>query len=280
MTVRWTIDCLKLGALLCVLFLASLGESRAESSLEVFESSYADLLTSFVDDQGRVAYGALVQDRSSLDRTQQQLADLNAVQLRSLSELDQIALYLNAYNLFTLAAVTDHYPIQASGWLASFRFPASSIRQIDGVWDELRWQLANDRLTLDEIEHEVLRKRFSEPRIHFALVCASKGCPKLRREPYRGVELGRQLDEQVRSFLADASKFRVDRDSEVVELSPIFKWFAEDFVRASGIGAISEEEAVRAFIGRYNSGPDQSFVTDEAKALRYLPYDWSLNDRE
>lgn len=256
-------------------------EAAASGAPDDLHSSYARILQAYVNEEGFVAYGALANDRSSLDDYVSQLAGISAGGVDGWPEADRVALYLNAYNAFTLAAVLNHYPIEPGGWLTRLRFPASSIRQIDGVWDELEWELAGQRLTLDQIEHEVLRKQFSEPRIHMALVCASKDCPPLRAEPYDGSQLDAQLRDQAQLFLRRSSNLRIDSESHSIGLSSIFKWFAGDFLIGAGGEAVDPELAVRAFVAA-NLPPERTSIVasilDPTFTLHYLDYDWSLND--
>ncbi|MBI2818390.1 MAG: DUF547 domain-containing protein [Acidobacteria bacterium] len=139
-------------------------------------------------------------------------------------------------------------------------------------------------MTLDGIEHEVLRKQFREPRIHVALVCAAMGYPPLRNEPFEGAKLEEQLADQTRRFLANPRKFRIDRSQRRVYLSAIFDWYGEDFVplfgteeRFGGHGAA--ERAVLHFISRHLGEADRAYLERETYALEYLDYDWSLNEQ-
>lgn len=135
-----------------------------------------------------------------------------------------MAHWINAYNLFTLKAVVDHYPIRGS-WLSIY--PKNSIRQIDGVWTRLRWNAGGRQVTLDDIEHHLLRPEFTDPRVHFAVNCASIGCPPLAREPFRGEAVGAQLDAAAVRYLAGATG--LVESGTTLRLSRIFKWYGSDF---------------------------------------------------
>ena len=125
--------------------------------------------------------------------------------------------------------------------------------------------------TLDEIEHEIIRERFSEPRIHFALVCAALGCPPLRSEAYRGEELDAQLDDQAARFLTESpSKNRVDTVEGVVYLSRIFDWYRGDFSPGS--------QDLGRFLARYHPpGPERELLESGRFDVKFTDYDWSLN---
>lgn len=248
--------------------------------------SYADYgasLSAHVDDSGMVSYKALKAGSQKLDAFTAALANLDPQTFDGWSEEEKIAFWVNAYNALTLKAIIDHYPIKAS-FFKSVVYPKNSIRQIDGVWDKLKFQVQGRAMTLDEIEHQVLRAEFDEPRIHMALVCAAMGCPPLRSELYTGDQLDAQLDDQTRKFLANPEKFRIDRDRKKVYLSPIFKWFGEDFVETYGIekgfsGKKQSERAVLNFIAKYLDEKDREYLSTAEYEVSYLDYDWSLNEQ-
>ncbi|MBI2362915.1 MAG: DUF547 domain-containing protein [Elusimicrobia bacterium] len=232
---------------------------------------------------GRVDYAGLKKDPGGLDAALAELSAVTSEEYGAWKEADRIAFWVNAYNAHTIKAVLDHYPIEARG-LAAFRFPKNSIRQIPGVWDKRAFSVAGRTVTLDGIEHAVLRKDFNEPRIHMALVCASVGCPPLRAEAYRGDRLEAQLEDQARAFLSEKAKFRVDQAAARVSLSPIFKWFGGDFVGRRGGGPSGgprtpEQEAVLRFIAEHVDPPDREFLAAGTFTVEFLDYDWSLNDK-
>lgn len=257
--------------------------SADERQLFSYEN-YAALLQEYVNAEGRVNYKGLKADRIALDDFAASLATLPRSVYEGFSDKEKIAFWINAYNALTLHVVTDRYPIKA-GWVGALRYPQNSIRQIDGVWDTLTFKVMDEALTLDRIEHNILRKQFSEPRIHLALVCASIGCPYLRQEPYDGEKLDHQLDDQARRFLSTERYFRIDRDRAVVYCSSIFKWYGEDFVERYGSsngfpGLNDTDRAVLNFIASYLDSDDTAYLRNNRFSLRYLEYDWSLNDTE
>ena len=265
---------------ICLGFLA--GSAAAAPPAD--PAPYARTLRAYVDGEGLVAYADLQTHREDLETYLRALAAVPPANLAAASESERIAFWINAYNALTLKAILDHYPIHAS-FLKSFIYPRNSIRQIPGVWDKLRFPVAGRDRTLNEIEHAILRRRFREPRIHMALVCAARGCPPLRREPYRGEALDRQLDDQARRFLADPHKFRIDRHRRRVYLSPIFKWFGRDFTPAyvpaedQWPDFSPEQRAVLNFVLRYLNPEDRDALLNGDFSLRFLDYDWSLNER-
>src|SRR5438034_1268606 len=212
---------------------------------------------------GEVAYGRLAREgapmlASYLDGLSSACADDYARWGRA----ERLAFWINAYNAFTVRLVLDHYPIASIrkiGWL-----PGAAFRERFVPMPGLKGGI----VSLDDIENGTLRADFREPRIHFALVCASRSCPMLRSEAYRAGDLDRQLDDQARTFLADSTKNRFDSATNTLHLSSIFKWFRADFEAAAG--------SLPAYVGRYLSDPR---ATAPDVRIEFLDYDWSLNDQ-
>ncbi|MHC4944853.1 MAG: DUF547 domain-containing protein [Planctomycetota bacterium] len=245
-------------------------------------SGYADLLSRYVDDAGMVNYQELESDRGGLDAFTRKLGTWKRADFEKMEDQAKIAFLVNAYNAFTLKAIIDHYPIAASE--SGSDFPANSIRQIEGVWDKLKFFLLDQEVTLNQIEHEWLRPRFDEPRIHMALVCAAVSCPPLRNEPYRAEALDAQLDDQTRRFLKHEKKFKIDRKKKAVRLSRIFSWFGKDFVKSHGTDSRFKdrneiERAVLNFIHTYLGDAEKGFLTSGEYEIEYLHYDWTLNEQ-
>ncbi len=221
------------------------------------------LVRSFVD-HGEVDYACMKAHEGQLDRY---LGLLARIRPERLSREAQLALWIDAYNAFTVKLILGRYP------------GIRSIKEIPRRWKRRDWRVGGRRYSLDEIENDILRARFHEPRIHFAINCASKSCPDLASEAYVAPRLEAQLDAAARRFLADPRKGarvapgrglfgRGDR----LYLSAIFKWFGEDFTRAGGLAPFLLTylpEGPRAFVARHRSDLPVS----------YLPYDWSLNGR-
>ena len=213
-------------------------------------------------EDGRVDYRALKENRQPLDDCLRQLGAVTETGFKQWTEPQQLAFLINLYNAATLQLIIDHYPVK-------------SIKDIGGLlkgpWKQEFVPLFGRKVTLDHLEHEVLRAKYDEPRIHFGLVCAAKGCPPLRPEAFTAEQLETQLDEQGRLFLRDPKKNRVEARTRTVYLSPIFKWFSEDFERSSG--------SILKFVARYFEAKDQEFLNTEKNwRIRYTDYDWSLNE--
>ena len=250
----------------------STSNTTAASSTQQLPLDPAELnavLARVVNGRGMVHYAALQRQPAQLDRYLQALADLSPARFSSWSEAEQIALLINAYNALTLRSIIDHDPIR------------SSIKGIPGVWKLRRHSVIGQRLTLDEIEHRILRREYNEPRIHAALVCAAISCPPLRREAYTGPELDRQLEDQTNRWLASREGLRIDRDAGTVAISSIFQWFAEDWPRAdpnaAAVPGHMKASAVLHFIAGHRPAEDRPLLLGGDFRLEYLLYNWSLN---
>lgn len=232
--------------------------------------NYERVLSTYVDKNGNVNYKALKENRQKLDRFNASLATLSPDDFSGWTEKEKIAFWINAYNSLTLLAIIENYPTK-------------SIRDIPGVWTRLQFNVMGKEVTLDEIEHKILRVQFNEPRIHMGLVCASIGCPILLQEPYTGEKLDRQLDEQTRRFIALNQNFKIDKQDNQVYLSSIFKWFGEDFIPSfktqDKFAGSDKERAVLNFVSQYLDESEKEYLMGGKYRVKYLDYDWSLNDK-
>ncbi|HEY5626979.1 MAG TPA: DUF547 domain-containing protein [Nitrospira sp.] len=202
---------------------------------------------------GWVDYPALGNDQ----RFDRYLALLDRIDPNQLSPADRLAFWINAYNAFAIEGILDGLtPKPYLGWYRYFK--------------SREYRIGGRRLTLSDLEHGILRAQFHEPRIHMAIVCASRSCPALRTSLYRGVQIDKQLDEAASAFINDPSRNRFDRRARIASLSMIFKWFEEDFVGTAG--------SVLAFVARYVNDPELARdLMQPGYRVEYLEYDWSLN---
>ncbi|NVO56170.1 DUF547 domain-containing protein [Rhodobacteraceae bacterium B1Z28] len=207
----------------------------------------------------RVAYAQVSQvDRTRLDRY---LADLQKVDPSRLTRDQQLAYWINLYNALTVDLILDHYPV-------------ASIRDITdgplsfGPWDRPLAQVVGQSLTLNDIEHRIIRPTFAEPRIHYALNCAAVGCPNLMNRAWQAEMLERDLVAAERAYINDPRGVRFDQRGRLI-LSKIYIWFREDF------GA--DEPAVIADIARA-ADPDLRARLHAAPRVSAYTYDWALND--
>jgi hypothetical protein len=249
---------------------------------------YASVLSAYVSDDGLVDYAELAAHREPLDAFLASVAYFEPDKYDTWKDSDKIAFWLNAYNALTLKTVIDQYPIKPAPGRSVY--PADSIRQIPGVWDRKETVILQRPMTLNAIEHDVLRREFEEPRVHVALVCGALSCPPLRAEPYRGSSLDAQLDDQTRRFLSDVRNFHIDRDRGEVWVSQLFEWYAEDFLggtipvdrehpEAMSLPAV-QKKALLAFVPGYVSAADAEYLRTATYRLLYVDYDWSLNEQQ
>lgn len=169
---------------------------------------------------------------------------------------DSLAFWINAYNFLAIKIVVDNYPVESIKDIGSLS---------TSVWEKDAGAIGEKIYTLDEIEHEILRKQFKEPRLHFAIVRASLSCPDLRKGVYLPEAIDSQLDENTSGFLNNVTKGIRIKDNQV-EISKIFKWYADDFKPAGGVWQ---------FIQKYRL----ELKMEKEYSIDYLPYDWRLNGR-
>ncbi len=226
---------------------------------EVFDHGALDsLLVRYVDDAGFVDYSGLVAEEGALDGYLEAIADAD---FEALGRDEKLAFLINAYNAFTLRLILDHHPVV-------------SIRDIPSAerWDGVRWALAGRKVSLNEIEHELIRPNFAEPRIHFALVCAAVGCPPLRSEAYIGAELEQQLADQSRYVHSHDRWFHYEAGAEKIGLTSLYDWYGGDFEQVAG--------STLEFAARYSPALRADLAAGSSPAITWLDYDWSLNSRD
>ena len=188
------------------------------------------------------------------------VARLESYSLASLeSRESKLSFWINVYNILAAKMITDHYPIESIKDVGSFFKP---------VWKRAAGTVGGKERTLNDIEHEILRK-MNEPRIHVAIVCASVSCPDLRQEVYSAGKLNEQLDDQMEKFLRSRGKgMKLDEQKNRVYLSAIFKWFAEDFESRGG---------VLKYIGQYVTAEERKVLNNSKIKISYLHYNWNIN---
>jgi hypothetical protein len=229
---------------------------------------YADwdaLLARIVGPEGKVDYVRLREERALLDRFVAALGAHSPASspTRFPTEEDALAYWINAYNAFTLAAIVDEYPIR-SVW-----------KTRDGAFFQQRRHVAGGRpMSLDDIEHTILRGTFAEPRIHFAINCGSNGCPAVRPSAYRGPGLRETLRRATEAFLASEWNCRVDHGARRIHVSRLFKLYAEDFAGGAGTREAYHDGVLR-FVAEHAG---LAFDEIAAYELVYNVYDWGLND--
>ncbi|WP_167882433.1 DUF547 domain-containing protein [Leptospira sarikeiensis] len=220
---------------------------------------YERILKRVVDKKGKVDYKKLSSLEKELDIY---ISELKVASLEKYSSPEKLALFINAYNSFTLKLMLE-WP------------NARSIQEIPKIkrWEDPKWNLANNKISLYTLEHKWIRENFSETLIHFALVCASNSCPGLKNTAYTGQNLKKELEEQARLFLKDPKNIRLDLDKNILSVSEIFDWYREDFGK--------EEGSVMSFILKYLDDMNLREELEKRSSkirFEYIPYDWGKND--
>lgn len=273
-----------IGRLLAIAMLAAAPPGAAVASFDHSHARWSALLARHVAvlDGGRasqVRYAGFARDRGELKAYLDALSGVSEAEFARWSKPEQIAFLINAYNAFTVEKILTRYP------------DLKSIRDFGKVFGnpfkDRFFRLLGRAASLDDIEHGRLRAQgvYDEPRVHFAVNCASIGCPMLREEAYVAARLEAQLEEQARRFLADRSRNRFDPQRGVLEVSKIFDWFKEDWTsgyrgfdgRTPPIG--SRERYFARYANLLADAPqDRKLVEDGRAPLEFLEYDWTLND--
>lgn len=261
--------------LLFSLWLAMFLASAPAHAFDHGYATYSTLLNRYVHwlaggHASRVDYAGLKSNRAALTAV---LRDFSAVPQASFdawSRAQQKAFLINAYNAFTLELILTRYPD-----LTSIKDLGSLLRS---PWKIGFFELLGKTRNLDWIEHEQLRPRYRDPRVHFAIVCASVGCPALRPDAYVADRLDAQLDEAFRAFMADRSRNRFNAQASALEVSLIFKWFREDFE-----GGFQGRTSLQAWFSAAadvlaDRPEDRKKIVAADYPLVFLDYDWALND--
>ena len=249
-----------------------------------FHNKCAGILENYVDDKGMVDYKTLKRRKPELNQLLDEFAKLDPDEYNSWPQEDKIAFWLNAHNIKMLKIIVDNYPIQSSRILRVFWGP-DSIRHIKGIWDKYKFIVMDEEFTLKEIERRFFRREFDEPRVFFAISHASLSSPPLRNEPYYGCRLYEQLDDQAKKFLFSPLAFRIDREKQTVYLSAMFQssWYGKEFISKYSTDKKFKDQqpSVRAVLNlatNYISQQDVTFLEVENYSVKYMNYNWTLND--
>ncbi len=232
---------------LIILFMAPAGTSRAQS----FDHGELDRILKTHVKKGRVGYGRI--KKSELPALDKYLVSVGSARLKGFARHEKLAFYLNAYNALVIKSVVDKLPLK-------------SIKKVKGFFDKARHKVAGRSVTLNDLENKIIRPKFKDPRIHFALVCAARSCPPLMSRAFSGPTLGKDLSRLARRFINSGSGLSISGD--VVKASQLFNWYRQDFVDAAG--------SVGRFLAKYRKADADLLVKDGLK-ISHLQYDWTLN---
>ncbi|MCA9561850.1 MAG: DUF547 domain-containing protein [Myxococcales bacterium] len=238
--------------ILSAALLFALPLSAQESEFD--HSAWNQIVSTAVTAEGRFDYAGLQSNTDQMTSFEAYRDALASASLADLSRDEQLALLINAYNVNTVKGVLDNWPLE-------------SVLNVEGFFDSVDYTVAGHELTLNELENEKIREEFSEPRIHFAVNCASVGCPPIRREAFSGADLDTQLEEQAVAFVRASTQ--VDHDRMEVHVSQIFEWFGDDFESVGGY---------REFVAsRLENEADAAALRNDAYRILFTPYDWNVN---
>ena len=233
---------------------------------KIDHQAWNSLLAKYVDEDGMVDYRALkvsVADRNVLDQYITTLSTANPA--APAKREAKLAYWINAYNAVTLHGILKEYPTK------SIRSHTASLIGYN-IWHDYQLLVAGKGYSLDQMEHQILRK-MNEPRIHFAIVCASVGCPRLLAEAYVADRLDKQLEVNAKDFFARPQNFRHDEAQNRFYLSEILSWFGSDF----GRGQAAQLKAIARWLPTHGA---RKAATENAVRVKFLPYDWSLNEQQ
>lgn len=246
---------ISLSMFLCFLF--SVG-AYANDSIDY--SVYGFLLKKYVSD-GMVDY--LKWKKDDFTVFESYILGLGKASPNNLSANEKKVFWINTYNALTIYAVLKHIP--NNGILAK----VFSVQMAPGFFDKITYAVAGEKLTLNDIEDVKLKKNFGDPRIHFALVCASRSCPKIQSAVFKEDGIEGRLDNAARDFIQDTSRNRLDKKNNALRLSEIFKWYESDFIASAG----TVVDFVRKYIGKEGS----EYLSAHSVKVQYLFYDWLVN---
>ncbi|MGH9379195.1 MAG: DUF547 domain-containing protein [Thermoanaerobaculia bacterium] len=236
--------------------------TEAANGGEVALAAWERLLTKYARGGG-VDYAGVAADRVDLDAF---LDSLAGARPGAWPRDEQLAFWINAYNAVVIGQLLERYP------------GIGSVQDVDGFFAELTFPVAGRQLTLDQIE--TAGRELGDPRVHFAVVCASTSCPDLRPEAYMADRVQAQLADQSRRFLSDPEKgLRLDAQANTLWLSSIFKWYAGDFTGGSTVVAFFARGDILGWVAEHVPAPLAKTLRERKPSVRYLDYDWALNDR-
>ncbi|MBP8606226.1 MAG: DUF547 domain-containing protein [Phycisphaerae bacterium] len=255
------------------------------STLVVINEAYERIFTpDLITDDGLVRYATLRRLRNDLVTAMRELKTLHPAVLMKMSKEEKIAFWLNTYNACTLQLVIDNYPIQPKWYM--ILYPDNSIMQLDKPWTRHFFWISQEQYTLQEIRQELLLDRYKDPRLCFALSYAARGGAALRNEPYRPQTLDSQLNDQVKKFLSRPDGLRLDKNSNILYLSNVFalqenkKTFLEsEWAKVKKFRQRKDEErAWLNFIVQWLPEEDIRYLETAPFTIKFLEYDWHLNE--
>ena len=239
--------------LICLLYAGGLAVEKPD-----IHEPWNQILATYVRD-GIVNYRGLKERQADRQKLDTYLDTLGKADSSAFSKEELLAFWINAYNAFTIKLILDHYPVR-------------SIKDIPHAWEQKAWRAAGQLMSLNDIENIKLRKEFRDPRIHFAIVCASKGCPDMQNRACRAATVHQMLDDIARYFFRQPKNFQTEKSGSTLtlHLSQIFKWYGADFGQ-------TDKELIAAMLPFLPKDAAAAITRAQKIEITYIEYDWSLN---
>lgn len=237
---------------LLTLFLVLSMTSSAWAKDVIDHKPFDEVLSTYVDSKGRVDYAGLKANEKDYATFKAYLAEVGTAKVDGSADA-KLAFYINAYNATVINAVIDN-------------LPTTSVMKVDGFFKKAEHQVAGKSMTLDALEHSIIRPTFKDARVHFALVCAAKSCPPLQRDAFTEKNVQKMLERNAKKFIPRATK--IDKEAKTVTTSKLFEWFADDFK--------ANEGSVAKYLAKYMPD-DAEFLSAGEFKLGFSKYDWKLN---
>lgn len=265
----------RLYAIILTIWIAAIAPFKTSAQMDqIDQSALSGLLSRYVNSGGWVDYTGLRHEQTALQAYLDTLRNVDVARMPS--DTARLAFWIDAYNAFTLSDVLKYVDGKTD-----------SVKNVNGFFDKNQHPVAGESLTLDQIERH--GRNLHDPRIHFAINCASASCPKLQPFAYTATELDRQLNLATREFLADSARgLRLQRDQNTLSLSPIFQWYAGDFTGAFSTtgqwlsrarAAISGDNVLEFVVGHVKRNM-ASYIGQKHPTVKYMDYDWTLNSQQ
>jgi hypothetical protein len=217
----------------------------------------------FKNKQSFINYLKIKENPANLESYLKSLSSVSKKEFNKFSKDQQLAFLINAYNAFTIKIILNHYPLKSIKDIGSL---------FTNTWKIKFFTLLEEKSHLDNIEHNLIRKQFNEPRIHFAVNCASIGCPSLQKKAFTANNLNNLLESATKNFLSNTTKNKFKKEQKEIKLSKIFKWYGGDFKKKFG--------SVEKFVAKYltSNSNDQQNIKNEKFSMTWTEYDWKLNE--
>jgi len=237
---------------LFTLLLVTLLAANAGAKDVIDHEPFDRILSKYVDSKGLVDYEGLRSNEKDRKKFEKYVDAIESANVKG-SKNAKLAFYLNAYNATVIDSVLQHWPLK-------------SVMNVDGFFKKEKHEIAGKKITLDHLEHKIIRPTFNDARVHFALVCAAMSCPPLKKKPFTEKNVDRMLTENTKAFIPKATT--VDKEKKVVTTSKLFEWFSGDFE--------ADEGSVAKYLARYYPQHAEFLKSGDYK-LKFSPYDWALN---